>query len=296
MGPVDLLLLLALSAIWGSSFMFMRYLAPRMGPVATADARLLIAGLFLVALFALTRFDLGWRKRWRRYLVIGLLNSGLPFLLYSYASLSLPSSVEVVINALSPGFGALFGAVWLGERLTARKVLGLLLGIGGVVVVSGLGRTGGAEARLIPVLACVAATVCYGLAGVYIKLKAKDIAPKAMAGASQLLAGLAILPAAIALPPPALPSLQTGLVAIVFAILCSALAYLIYYRLMASVGPSRALTVTFLMPVFGFLWGGLFLGEAIGPPMILGAALILGGTFLVAGPTLGPRGPARGGA
>ncbi len=111
MAIIDILLLVLLSAIWGSSFMFMRYLAPIIGPVATADARVLIAGLFLVALFALMRFDLKWRGRWKRYLVIGLLNSGLPFLLYSYASLTLPSSVEVVVNALAPGFGAIFGAI-----------------------------------------------------------------------------------------------------------------------------------------------------------------------------------------
>jgi drug/metabolite transporter (DMT)-like permease len=293
---MDILLLIALSAIWGSSFMFMRYLAPIVGPVATADARLFIAGLVLVAVFALARFGLKWRLRWKRYLLVGLLNSGLPFLLYSFASLSLPSNVEVVINALAPGFGALFGAIWLGERLDARKLAGLLLGLGGVVVVSGIAAGGQGAGTAGAVLACVGATVCYGLAGVYIKLKAKDIEPKAMAGASQLLAGLAIMPALALSPPRSAISLPTAAIMLAFAILCSAVAYLIYYRLVAKAGPSRALTVTFLMPVFGFLWGGLFLGEAISLRMLAGAAIILAGTFLVVGGQRKAPGQGRAGA
>lgn len=283
MAGIDVFLLVLLSAIWGSSFMFMRYLAPLIGPVATADARVLIAGLFLVALFAILRFDLRWRERWKRYLVIGIVNSGLPFLLYSYASLTLPSSVEVVINALAPGFGALFGAVWLGERLSARKILGLLIGLAGVAVVSGIGGGGAGKASILAMLACVGATVCYGLAGVYVKLKAKDIEPKAVAAASQLMAGIAIMPALIFYPPKAAISPVTAIVVVVFAILCSAVAYLIYYRLLSTVGPSKALTVTFLMPVFGFLWGGLLLGEGISLRMLIGALVILGGTLLVVG-------------
>jgi drug/metabolite transporter (DMT)-like permease len=282
MALVDLILLLALSAIWGSSFMFMRWLAPRIGPVATADFRVLIAGLFLVALFAIMRFDLKWKERWKRYLVIGLLNSGIPFLLYSFAALSLPSSVEVVLNALSPSFAAIFGAIWLGEKLTVRKAAGIVLGLGGVVLVSGLGTGGSPMASLLAVLACVAATACYGLAGVYLKKRAKDIEPRAIAAASQLFAGIVLLPAVLVSPPSPPVKGATVLVVIVFALLCSAVAYLIYYRLIASIGPTKALTVTFLMPMFGFIWGSVFLGEAISLRMIGGAALILCGTFMVA--------------
>lgn len=282
MSLVDILLLLSLSAIWGSSFMFMRYLAPLIGPVTTADARLFIAGLFLVLLFAIMRFDFKWRERWKRYLFIGLLNSGLPFLLYSYASLSLPSSVEVVLNALAPSFGAIFGAIWLGETLSLRKIGGLLLGLLGVVILSGFGSAGFQAATLPAILACILATVCYGLSGVYLKLRAKDIEPKAIAAGSQLFAGSLIMPA-ILLAPPRLPVAGTTVaIVIVFALLCSALAYLIYYRLIADVGPTKALTVTFLMPVFGFVWGALFLGERISLRMLGGAALILCGTLFVA--------------
>ncbi len=153
------------------------------------------------------------------------------------------------------------------------------------MVVSGLGTGSGGAAPLLAILACIGATVCYGLSGIYINLRTKDIEPKAMAAASQLLAGIAIMPALFLSGPRAAAfTPAVAGVTVLFAILCSALAYLIYYRLMAKVGPTKALTVTFLMPVFGFLWGALFLGETISLRMILGALVILGGTLLVVSP------------
>lgn len=280
---VDIALLTLLSAIWGASFMFMRYLAPILGPLATADLRILVAGVALVGFFAIIGLKLKWSERWRRYLVIGVLNSALPFALYSFAALSLPSSVEAVLNALSPCFGAIFAAIWLGEPLTLRKGLGMAAGLAGVGLVSGIWRSGAPGGALLAALACVAATACYGLAGVYIKKKAVDIEPKAMAAGSQLLGGLFLMPGLALMPSGALFQPRVALITLAFALLCSAIAYLIYYRLIADVGPTKALTVTFLIPVFSFLWGGLAFGERIDLVMLGGTALILGGTFLVVG-------------
>jgi drug/metabolite transporter (DMT)-like permease len=284
MAPVDALLLAALSAIWGGSFIFMRYLAPLIGPVATADARMLIAGVTLAAAFAVARFDVGWRRNARHFLVLGVLNSAVPFLLYSLAALVLPASLEAIFNALAPMFGAVFGAVWLGERLTARKGAGLVLGVVGVAATSGLSgvaldiRTGLAMAG------CLLAPACYGLAGVYVKKRAAGASSLAIAGGSQLFGGLALLPFLIVAPPgPAPLDLRIALVVVAFALLCSALAYVIYFRLMKTVGPTRALTVTFLVPVFAMAWEWLFLGEAVTLGMAAGAAVILAGTWLVAG-------------
>jgi drug/metabolite transporter (DMT)-like permease len=280
---IDALLLLALSAIWGASFMFMRYLAPLLGPLGTADLRILIAGIVLVVFFTLAGLKLKWGERWRRYLVVGLLNSAIPGVLYSFAALSLPASVEAVLNALSPSFGAIFGAIWLGENLRPLKLLGLGLGLAGVGIVSGIGRDSGGSATFGAALACVLATACYGLAGVYIKKRAKDIEPRSLAAGSQFLGGLFLLPSLAAYPPSGILQPRVALITLVFAVLCSAIAYLIYYRLIADVGPTKALTVTFLIPVFGFIWGGMFLGESIDAFMLGGSALILCGTYLVVG-------------
>jgi drug/metabolite transporter (DMT)-like permease len=282
---VDVLLLLVLAAIWGSSFIFMRFLAPLIGPVATADLRMLIAGIVLVAWFALTGFKAEWRKNGKRFLVIGLLNSAVPFLLYSVAALTLPASMESILNSLAPMFGAIFSALWLGEALTARKAAGLVLGTGGVVAMSSLSLPSASADVVLGVLACVAAPMCYGLAGVYIKRHASGVKPMAVAGGSQLFGGLALLPF-VAISPPAASALTGPVMAAVvaFAVVCSAVAYLIYYRLIADVGPTRALTVTFLIPVFGMAWGALLLGETIHWSMVAGAAVILVGTYLVSVP------------
>jgi drug/metabolite transporter (DMT)-like permease len=278
----SVILLFLLSAIWGSSFIFIRYLAPLIGPVATADFRMLLAGIALVIFFFATRFRAEWRKNWGHFLVIGLVNSALPFALYSAAALVLPASMEAIFNSLSPMFGALFAALWIKEHLTARKIAGLVLGVAGVVVMSSFAGLSRGLSTILAIAACILAPMCYGLAGVYIKKRAAGAKPMAIAGGSQLLGGLALMPFLFFAPPPraSLSPSVVGLV-VVFALLCSAIAYVIYYRLIADIGPTRALTVTFLIPIFAMGWGFLLLGEAITWSMILGAAIILAGTYLV---------------
>jgi len=262
--------------------MFMRYLSPIVGPLLTADMRMLIAGLFLAILFAATGFRLDWKRNWKRFATIGLVNSGLPFLLFCFAALYVPASVESVLNALSPLFGAVFSAIWLGERLTVQKIAGLIIGAAGVASITSFGSLPVSPLLPAAILACVLATACYGLGGVYIKKRGADLAPKAMAGGSQLAAGLIVLPLAAAFPPAAIPPPLPLLALVVFALLCSAVAYLIYYKLIAELGPTKALTVTFLIPVFGMLWGWLLLGEKISLAMVGGGVLVLAGTGLVA--------------
>jgi len=284
MTPVDILLLGTLSAIWGGSFIFMRYLAPLIGPVATADSRMLLAGIVLVAAFAAARYRAGWRRNARHFLVLGVLNSAVPFLLYSLAALVLPASLEAIFNALSPMFGAVFAALWLGERLTARKATGLALGVAGVVFTSGFSGVALDARTGLAMAGCLLAPACYGLSGVYLSKRAAGVPSLAIAGGSQLFGGLALLPFLFAWPPgPAPLELRIVLVVVAFALLCNALAYLIYYRLMATVGPTRALTVTFLVPVFSMAWGWLFLREPVTWGMATGAAVILAGTWLVVG-------------
>jgi drug/metabolite transporter (DMT)-like permease len=288
MNPASILRLLALSAIWGSSFIFMRYLAPILGPVVTADMRVLIAGAALAGFFAVTRFKPEWRENWKHFLVIGMVNSGIPFILYSFAALYLPASLEAILNSTAPLFGAVFSAIWLAERLTLRKIAGLALGIAGVALVSSLGGFERSPMSWLALAACLLAPACYGLAGVYIRKRAASVRPMATAGGSQLAAGLVLLPLVFFFPPAGPVTLSVGALTACFALLCSAVAYILYYRLIADVGPTRALTVTFLIPVFAMVWGALFLGERITPSMIGGAAVILAGTWLIAAPRKAP--------
>jgi drug/metabolite transporter (DMT)-like permease len=226
--------------------------------------------------------------------VIGLVNSAIPFVLYSIAALYLPAAMEAIFNSMSPMFGALFAALWLGEKLTLRKVIGLSLGVAGVVVMSSLGNLPAKPETSLAIAACVVAPMCYGLAGVYIKKRASLVKPMAIAGGSQLLGGLALMPLLLISPlPVSALSARVVILAAVFALLCSAIAYVIYYKLIADVGPTKALTVTFLIPVFAMFWGVLLIGEHITASMAAGALIILVGTFLVTAPRRKPALKAR---
>ena len=275
--------LVLLASISGSSFIFTRTLAPVLGPIGTADLRVLLAGVSLLVYAAIIRFDVEWKKHWLLYAGIGLINSGLPFLLYSFAAVQLPASYLAIINASSPLFGALFSALWLGERLNSTKLGGLLLGMFGVGLVS-YGGASGQNATLMvlaSVGACVLAAMCYALSGVYIKRKAKSLKPLALAACSQFAAGVLMAPLVAVQP---VPGPVTGTVLLnlaALAIVCSAIAYLIYFRLMAEIGPTRTLTVTFLSPLFAMLAGHWMLGEVITAQMLIGVAVIIASTLMV---------------
>jgi drug/metabolite transporter (DMT)-like permease len=275
------LLLTLLSAIWGGSFIFMRVLAPIFGAAGTACLRLTIAALFLIVYFYLTKYKMHLRRDWKILCIIGVLNSAIPFTLYSYAALHIPASLSVIINSTSPMFGMLFAALILKEHMNTQKVAGLFLGILGVALISGSKSLNATTESYLAMAACVLAAFCYGLSGAIIKKYAKHVEPKAMAGGSQLFAGISLMPFLLTTKPSEPITLTIVITVITFAILCSAVAYLIYYYLMKEIGPTKTLTVTFLMPVFGILWGFLLLKESLYPQMLLGMSIILLGTYLV---------------
>ena len=281
MTPRLYLELVLLGAIWGGSFILTRVLAPNIGALVTAELRLLLGGVGLGIWFLITRFDAEWRIYWKRYLIVGLANTAVPFSLFGYAALTLPGSYSAILNSLSPLWGAVFAALLLGDALTPRKIGGLLLGVIGVAFITRAGPVPLDQATVLAIAACIGATVCYGLAGIYIKLNLQQAKPAAIAGGSQLLAGALCAPALFSGPPHAVYS--GGVLACIAAIglICGSLAYLMYYRLVTLAGPVKALSVTLLIPMFGMLWGGLFLAETITAGMLAGCALVLGGLALI---------------
>ncbi len=276
--------LVALAAIWGGSFIFIRVLAPVIGPVLTAASRVLIAGVALLLYCRAAGFDAEFRHFWRQYLVIGVVNSALPFLLYAFAALHIPASYSVILNSVTPLFSALLAAAFLAERLTTAKLAGLVTGAAGVIFVSKAGPVVADAMFGWAVAACLAAALCYAAAGVYMKKRAAAARPLAIAGWSQTFAALVLLPAVPFAPAPGEITAAVAGNVLGLALLCSAIAYLLYYRLIADIGPTRALTVTFLMPVFGMAWGALLLDETITMAMVAGCALIVGGTYAVLRP------------
>ncbi len=287
MNFLNIFKLFLLAAIWGSSFIFMRVLSPVLGPILTTNLRVLIAGVVLTILFTyLKKIDLRWKENWKHYLIVGCINSALPFVLFSYAALHLPASYEVILNSTAPIFGAFFSWIWLqnqeSEKMNLTKMTGLFLSTLGVVCVVNIGgRKTFDHSFFLSVTACLGAASCYALAGIYLKKFTGHVRPLNFAACSQLLAGIVLIPFSVSQGFPSEISVLIILNILGLSLLCSALAYVLYYQLIADVGPTKALTVTFLMPIFGMIWGYLILKEQISFAMIAGTFLILLGTWFV---------------
>jgi drug/metabolite transporter (DMT)-like permease len=281
MKPADYVRLIALAAIWGASFMFTRVVAPSLGAIWTAELRVLLGGLALLAWLRLARVDAGLARHWRYYLAVGTVNSAIPFALYAWAAIRLPASLLSIVNATSPMFGMLFGALAGTERVTLPKLAGLALGAAGVALVAQPGALAGGAAFYGPVAAALGACAGYGLTGVLVRRWGRGVPARGVAAGQQLAAAAVLAPLLLAVPLPAPPSALVVGNVLAVALLASAVAFVIYFRLIADVGATRALTVTFLIPPFGVLWGTLFLGEALPAGMLAGGVLIVAGTVLV---------------
>ncbi len=279
----DWLRFIALCAIWGSSFVFIRVCAPVFGPVLTAAGRLGLAGIALAAYLRIIGIDTRWREHRWAYLRVGLIASAIPFLCFATSALWLPASLLAIINAATPLFGALFAALWLGERFDLRRGVGVALGIAGVTLANRLGNVALTPLTILAMFIALIAPFCYALAGIYIKLKASHLPPQGNAAFSQLMVAPILLLGLPLAPPTGTPTLLQIGALLILALLCSGVAYLLFYRLMADIGPTRVTTVTFVIPIFGMLWGHLLLGERITAGMLLGCGIMITGTWLVVG-------------
>jgi drug/metabolite transporter (DMT)-like permease len=282
--------LLLLAALWGGSFLFLRIAAPVLGPVWLIDIRVLLAGVALLPLLlnanlTLSQTSLAAEIRANLWplMVVGVLNSAFPFVLLAFASVSLPAGMTSILNATTPLFGALVAALWLKERLTLNRVIGLLLGFVGVVILIGWKPFATTPAVWAACGASLAAALMYAIAAPYIKQRLSGLSPLIIATLSQLSAAVVLLPALPFTRPSAFPSPMVILSVLLLALFSTSLAYLLYFRLIQNIGPTKALSVAFLVPIFAMIWGALFLQEPITPAMVLGCALILLGTAFANG-------------
>lgn len=283
----DLTELVILGAIWGASFLFMRMGAGEFGPIALAFLRVAGASLMLMPLLV-KRGEVGaLREHWRAIAVVGIVNSAIPFVLFALAALVLTTALMSVFNATASIWGALIAWLWLHDRLGASRWLGLAIGVAGVVGLS-WGKADfkpgdhGISAAL-GIVACIVATVFYGLGANVSRRYLAGVPPMAVAAGSQVVGALVLLPLALWLWPAALPGSKAWGAAIALSLLCTGAAYILYFRLIAHAGAANAMSVTFLIPAFAALWGWLLLGEPPTLAMLLGCGVILLGTALATG-------------
>ena len=291
MRPSDYGRLLALAAIWGASFLFMRIAAPAFGSVNTTFLRVFFALVGLAAMLLLLRTPMQFQGKLKSIMVLGIINSGVPFLMYAVAALWLPAGYSAILNATTPLMGALIGFSFFHETLTLRKWAGVMLGLVGIGLITTTGEVDLSGQLAIGVLACLIATACYGCAGFLSRRWVTErggLDAKLVAFGSQIGAVLFLLPffGYTLATGPAVDWAQPGVWASVLAVgfLCTAFAYLLYFRLIADIGPLRSLTVTFLIPPFGILWGYLVLGETLTGGFVFGGAVVCLAVWLVTSP------------
>lgn len=292
MRPRDTAELLLLAALWGASFLFMKLGAFEFGAIALAGVRVALAAAVLLPLAAARGLMPQLRSHWRQLLLVGLFNSALPFIAFAWAVVIITAGTSSVLNSTAPLWTALVAWWWLGDKPDRWRLAGIAIGFAGVswLAWDKVGVKGGRDAIEVTgaVLACLGATLCYGLSINYTKKRLSALAPVALAAGSQVAATLVLaVPTALAWPAQ-MPGAPAWAALAALGLLSTAFAYLLYFRLIAHVGPARAITVTYLIPLFGVSWGALLLGEPLTPGMIAAGAVILLGTALATG-MLKPR-------
>ena len=269
-----------LAALWGASFLFMRIAAPAFGPIVIADLRTAIAALVLLSLLA-------WRggveelaPNVLRFLLLGALNSAIPFTLFAYAALSITAGLSSILNATVPLFAALIAWLWLRDKLTWMQWAGLVIGFGGVLWLSADSASFKPGGDGWAIVAGLVASLSYGISGNLTKRYFAHVRPLAVATGSQIAAAALLLPFTVFYFPAAMPSVLDWGALIALGVFCTGIAYALYFRLIARLGPAKAMAVTFLIPAFAILWGVLFLAESVTSVMLGGCAVILIGTAL----------------
>jgi drug/metabolite transporter (DMT)-like permease len=272
----DIAELFLLAALWGGSFLFMRIASPVLGPIWLIEIRVLLGGLALLPLLRLDQWEFV-RRHARPLFTLGVLNSAIPFVLISYASLSLPAGFTAILNATTPLFGTLIAFFWLKEQLTPPRLLGFLLGFVGVVVLVGWQPATLTPNFVLAVGAGLIASLMYAIAAPYAQQRLAEVPSLAIATISHLGAAAFLLPALPFTVPTTVPSKTVLLSVLLLALASTSLAYILYFRLIRNIGSTNALTVTYLVPLFAIFWGSLILQEPLTLSMGVGGGLILAG-------------------
>ncbi|HEY5632724.1 MAG TPA: DMT family transporter [Burkholderiaceae bacterium] len=289
MKPRDIGELILLAAIWGASFPLMRIAVPEMGAFAVAFVRVAVGALVLLPLVVLRGSLRALLRDARALAFVGVTGAAMPFALFAWAAFTVPSGVAAVLNATAPTFTALVASVWMKERLSRPAWAGMGLGLIGVAVLVSDRVSLGSLGALPAMLACLVAASLYAVSVNFTRARLQSADPLVVAAGMQLVAALVLAPLALAAWSEAPVSAGAWVSVLALGFACTGFALIVYFGLVQRVGPSKAMTVTFLVPVFGMLFGAVFLGEQLSATMLAGAAVVLTGTALAVGLLGGPR-------
>lgn len=273
--------LLILAALWGASFLFVRIASPALGPFITIELRVLIAGLVLIGYAFVTGKTIHIRKKWRNYLILGTINAAIPFTLIAVATLTLTSSLAAILNAMTPVFGTMIAWYSLKEEVKIKKIAGMIIAFTGVVILVGWNPLPAGKIVFLSAGCSLLAAFFYGMGSVYVKKHFKGEDFLSMSIGQQMAAALVVLPAVFIPVGERYLNWEVVMAVIGLSVFCTAMAYFFYFYLIENAGPTKAVTVTFLIPFFGVFWGMIFLNEPISTGMIMGLLTIIVGVYLV---------------
>ncbi len=278
-----------LGALWGASFLFMRIATPQFGPVALITLRVLIAGLVLLPLMIHRGAAPAMRQNLIPIVTLGIINSAIPFSLLAFATLTLTAGFTSILNGTTPLWGGVLAWFWLHDRLSPMRIAGLLIGFVGVALLIWPNVGEGPAGSQLGLIAGTLAAALYAIGANFAKKRLSHVPPIALATGTQLGAFAALAPIAIFVWPSEPISALGWVSVLVLGVACTAAAYILYFRLIANVGPANTMTVTYLIPAFAMGWGALALGEEITTEMLIACGVILLGTALATGLISGPK-------
>lgn len=279
----DIVDLVVLSAVWGASFLFMRIAAPEFGSIVLVEIRVVIAAIFLLPILMLRANASQLKSHWKELAVLGALNSAAPFCLLTYATLSITGGFAGILNATAPIWAAMIAWAWLSDKLDVSRIVGLLIGFVGVLLLVWNRVSLDFDGTTVAILAGIAAAVFYAVAGIYTKKYVSGLNPLTIATGSMIAAAIVLFPGAVYLWPAEPASTRAWIAVVIMGVVSTGVAYILYFRLIRNVGPARAIAVTYLIPAFAMFWGAMFIDEKVTPTMLVGCLVIFFGTALATG-------------
>lgn len=282
MNAISFARLLLLAAIWGAAFPFLRVSVPYLGPTLLIEVRVALAGLFLFFVGIALKQKLELKKYWKHYLILGFFSAAFPFYLFAHAAQHLSASMMAILNSTAPIWGVICTRIWHKTSFSYKTIIGISLGILGVVTLVGFDEVALKPEAMPAVIAILIATMSYGAVSTYAH-SVKDVTPFANTHGGMWMAALILVPFLPFSPIIEAPTPNIIMSVIALGILCTGIAYFMYFQMIADTGATSALTVAYLIPVFGILWGAIFLDEHIGWHTVVGTIVVLAGTTLVTG-------------
>ena len=275
--------LLLLSAIWGSSFLFLRIASPAFGPIFLIEMRVLSGLLVLLPVFFVMRKYQEFKLHWKMILLVSLLNMAIPFCFFAYSALNMGAGLLSIMNATVPIFTAMVGFLYFRQRLSQLGFAGLVVGLLGVAILMSESRGESGITSDLAIPAALFASILYGIAINLAAHKLQGVSGITITTGSLFFSSAILLPLAIRSRPEVIPEGVIWLSVLSLGIVCTGFGYVLFYRLIAEIGSQRAITTTYLIPLFSIFWGSLFLGETLSVAMFLGGVTVLLGVALTTG-------------